>query len=39
MGWKHIFTTPFIQAFPNLINIHPALPNDLIGLHCIQKAL
>ena len=39
MGWKHIFTTSFIQAFPNLINIHPALPNDLIGLHCIQKAL
>ena len=38
-GWKHIFTPKFIQAFPNLINIHPALPNHIIGLNCIQKAL
>ena len=38
-GWKHIFTNSFINSFPNLINIHPALPNNLIGLNCIQKAL
>ena len=38
-GWKHIFTNSFINSFPNLINIHPALPNSLIGLNCIEKSL
>ena len=38
-GWKHIFTTNFINQFHFVINIHPALPDSYIGLNCIKKAL
>lgn len=38
-GWEHFFSKKFIQTFPYIINIHPSLPNDIIGPNCIEKAL
>lgn len=37
-GWDHILTDNFIQTFPWLINLHPALPKTFIGMNCIRKA-
>lgn len=37
-GWDHIVTEKFIDASPRIINIHPSLPNQFIGLNCIKKA-
>ena len=30
-GWMHIFTETFTNAFPNIINLHPALPGQFDG--------
>ena len=40
-GWKHIFSDSFLEKYnkKTIINIHPALPNSIIGLNCIEKAL
>lgn len=37
-GWMHIFTKFFLDYFPRVINLHPALPNTFIGKDCITKA-
>ena len=37
-GWTHIVTEKFINNVPEIINIHPSLPNGFVGLDCIKKA-
>lgn len=38
-GWMRILSDAFIQHFPNrIINLHPALPGELPGLHAIDRA-
>ena len=38
-GWLRILTNTFISQFPNIINLHPALPNTFPGATGIQDAL
>tara|TARA_B100001964_G_scaffold115528_1_gene128779 strand:+ start:259 stop:2127 length:1869 start_codon:yes stop_codon:yes gene_type:complete len=39
LGWNHIFTKTFINLFNKpLYNLHPSLPNDIIGWNAIDKA-
>ena len=33
----HILSKKFLDVHPNIINLHPALPNTYIGTNCIQK--
>jgi phosphoribosylglycinamide formyltransferase 1 len=38
-GWLRILTVPFLGWFPGrVINLHPALPGDLVGMHAIERA-
>ena len=37
-GWMHIVSEDFIKTFPNIINLHPALPGTFVGTNCIRKA-
>jgi formyltetrahydrofolate-dependent phosphoribosylglycinamide formyltransferase len=38
-GWMRIVSRAFLARFPNrVINLHPALPGDLPGLHAIERA-
>ena len=37
-GWTHIVTEDFIKKSPEIINVHPSLPNGFTGLNCIRKA-
>jgi phosphoribosylglycinamide formyltransferase-1 len=38
-GWMRILTTSFLGWFPNrVINLHPALPGELPGLHAVERA-
>ena len=38
VGWMHIFSHHFIDMFPNIINLHPALPNSFPGKNSIEDA-
>jgi phosphoribosylglycinamide formyltransferase 1 len=38
-GWLRILTVPFLGWFPGrVVNLHPALPGDLVGMHAIERA-
>jgi phosphoribosylglycinamide formyltransferase 1 len=38
-GWLRILTVPFLGWFPGrVINLHPSLPGDLVGMHAIERA-
>jgi phosphoribosylglycinamide formyltransferase-1 len=38
-GWMRILTTDFLGWFPDrVINLHPALPGELPGMHAIERA-
>jgi formyltetrahydrofolate-dependent phosphoribosylglycinamide formyltransferase len=38
-GWLKILTTSFLGWFPNrVVNLHPALPGELPGMHAIERA-
>ncbi len=38
-GWMRILSLHFLSRFPGqVINLHPALPGDLPGVHAIQRA-
>ena len=38
-GWMHLFTSSFLDRFPNqVINLHPALPGAFPGAHAIDDA-
>jgi phosphoribosylaminoimidazole-succinocarboxamide synthase len=37
-GWMCVCSSNFINSYPDIINIHPALPNSFIGVNCIKKA-
>lgn len=38
-GWNRILSFPFLDRFPNrVVNLHPALPGELPGLHAIERA-
>lgn len=38
-GWMRILTTDFLGWFPDrVINLHPALPGELPGMHAIARA-
>ena len=38
-GWRRLLTMAFLGRFPGqVINLHPALPGDLPGLHAIERA-
>lgn len=38
-GWMRLFTSAFLDRFPNrVINLHPALPGTFPGTHAIQRA-
>jgi phosphoribosylglycinamide formyltransferase 1 len=38
-GWLRILTVPFLGWFPGrVVNLHPALPGDLAGMHAIERA-
>ncbi|MFT5432601.1 MAG: phosphoribosylaminoimidazolecarboxamide formyltransferase/IMP cyclohydrolase [Myxococcota bacterium] len=38
-GWMHVLSPTFLDAFGGrVINLHPALPGDLPGLHAIERA-
>ena len=36
LGWQRILTKYFLEYF-SVVNLHPALPNTFVGLHCIEK--
>ena len=38
-GWMHIFSMVFLQHYPRVLNIHPALPGTFPGTHAIEDAL
>lgn len=38
VGWMHILSHTFINNFPNIINLHPALPNTFPGKNSIEDA-
>ena len=38
-GWMRILTMSFLGRFPHrVINLHPALPGELPGIHAIERA-
>jgi phosphoribosylglycinamide formyltransferase 1 len=38
-GWLRILTVLFLGWFPGrVVNLHPALPGDLVGMHAIERA-
>jgi formyltetrahydrofolate-dependent phosphoribosylglycinamide formyltransferase len=38
-GWMHLFTSAFLDRFPEMvINLHPALPGAFPGAHAIDDA-
>jgi formyltetrahydrofolate-dependent phosphoribosylglycinamide formyltransferase len=38
-GWMHLFGMAFLQHYPNrVVNLHPALPGTLPGMHAIERA-
>ena len=38
-GWKRILSFAFLDRFPSrVVNLHPALPGELPGLHAIERA-
>jgi formyltetrahydrofolate-dependent phosphoribosylglycinamide formyltransferase len=37
-GWTHILSDVFLQYFPHIINIHPALPGEFPGAKAIEDA-
>ncbi|KAJ1836581.1 phosphoribosylglycinamide formyltransferase [Coemansia sp. RSA 2711] len=37
-GWMLILSPAFIDRFPRIINLHPALPGELDGAHAIDRA-
>ena len=38
-GWRRLLTMPFLSRFPGrVVNLHPALPGELPGLHAIERA-
>ncbi len=39
-GWMRVLTLSFLGWFPGMVvNLHPALPGELPGLHAIERAL
>lgn len=37
-GWMHVFSSVFLNAFPNkVINLHPALPGAFPGIDAIER--
>ena len=38
-GWMHIFSMVFLQHYPRVLNLHPALPGTVPGTHAIEDAL
>jgi formyltetrahydrofolate-dependent phosphoribosylglycinamide formyltransferase len=39
VGWMHIFSPAFLDHFPQkVINLHPALPGQFIGINAIERA-
>jgi len=38
-GWMRVLTLNFLGWFPGMVvNLHPALPGELAGLHAIERA-
>lgn len=38
-GWMRLLTMNFLGCFPErVINLHPALPGEFVGLHAIEQA-
>ncbi|MHB1318329.1 MAG: phosphoribosylglycinamide formyltransferase [Anaerolineae bacterium] len=37
-GWMRIFSLEFLRRYPNVVNIHPALPGTFPGMHAIAEA-
>lgn len=37
-GWTHILSDAFLQHFPHIINLHPALPGEFPGANAIVNA-
>jgi phosphoribosylaminoimidazole-succinocarboxamide synthase len=37
-GWMKVISAQFINSFPNIINIHPALPGKYPGTNAIRRA-
>ena len=37
-GWMHILSNVFLEHFPHIINLHPALPGEFPGAKAIEKA-
>ena len=37
-GWMHIFSNNFLKKIKNIINLHPALPNQFPGKNAIHSA-
>ncbi len=38
-GWMRLLSSDFLEHFPNrVINLHPARPGELPGLHAIERA-
>jgi phosphoribosylglycinamide formyltransferase 1 len=38
-GWMRLLRMAFLERFPQrVVNLHPALPGDLPGLHAIERA-
>lgn len=38
-GWMRLFSMSFLGRFPGrVVNLHPALPGELPGLHAIERA-
>ena len=37
-GWMHILSDVFLQHFPHIINLHPALPGEFPGANAIEDA-
>lgn len=38
LGYMRIVTPTFIRSFPNILNLHPALPGELPGNNAIEAA-
>ena len=37
-GWMHILSNVFLEHFPHIINLHPALPGEFPGAKAIENA-
>jgi phosphoribosylglycinamide formyltransferase 1 len=37
-GWMRLFSRVFLAHYPDVLNIHPALPGAFPGTHSIQRA-